>query len=360
MLTKGSKDETKRINQKTKKLTNKEKEQFYNDLSILLTSGLNLNTSLQLLSEEISKNENIFSSLNELILTGKPLHKAMKQEKCFTKYEYQSIKIGEETGQLSQVVVELKKYFEKKNQLTKQFINLITYPIIVILFSFGVLTFLMNFVVPVFMIFLNQIHAELPAVTKFVLFLSESFSRWYKIVLFFILLIIALLYFQRKARWFLKYSSIFLLKTPVIGKMIKQVYIARFCQSMDLLLNAKVPLLEALQMTKEMISFYPIETSLNHITKDILKGSSLYKSMETEKIFDKRMTSMIRVGEEVNQLGQIFKKLSLQYTDSVENQTKIIKSVIEPVLIIIVGGVVALVAMAMILPVFKMSSSMNF
>lgn len=342
------------------RFNNKKKEQFYTDLSTLLNAGLDLNSALQLLSEEQDKEDNIFAKINKEVLVGKTLAIAMEETKLFTKYEYQSIKIGEETGKLANIMLELKYYFENKNALRSQFIGLITYPIIVIVIAFGVLFFLMNFVVPMFIGFLKQVNAELPAVTQFVLDLSSAFSNWYKPVFGVIFIIIAIFYFQRKTEWYRKYSGIVTLRLPLFGKMMQRVYLTRFCQSMSLLTKSKVPLVQALNMTAQMVDFYPIEQSLIRIEQSILKGQTLYESMREESVFEKRMVSMIRVGEEVNKLDEIFAKLTTQYGDSVENQSKILKSIVEPILIIVVGGVVALVAMAMILPIFKMSSSMEF
>lgn len=342
------------------RFNNKKKEQFYTDLSTLLNAGLDLNSALQLLSEEQDKETNIFSQINKEVLVGKTLALAMEETKLFTKYEYQSIKIGEETGKLASIMLELKYYFENKNALRSQFIGLVTYPLIVIVIAFGVLFFLMNFVVPMFIGFLKQVNAELPAVTQFVLDLSSAFSNWYKPVAGSMLLLVAIFYFQRKKEWYRKYAGIIILRLPLFGKMMQRIYLTRFCQSMSLLTKSKVPLVQALNMTAQMVDFYPIEQSLIRIEKSILKGHTLYESMREENVFEKRMVSMIRVGEEVNKLDEIFAKLTIQYGDSVENQSKILKSIVEPILIIVVGGVVALVAMAMILPIFKMSSSMEF
>lgn len=342
------------------RFNNKKKEQFYTDLSTLVNAGLDLNAALKLLSEEQQKEENIFSKINQKVLVGKSLAIAVEETGLFTKYEFQSIKIGEETGQLGNVLLELKSYFENKNKLRSQFIGMITYPVIVILIAFGVLFFLMNFVVPMFIGFLKQVNADLPAVTQFVLDLSDAFANWYKPFLILFIVITGFLYSQRNNSWFRKYSGITILKIPLFGKMIQRIYLTRFCQSMSLLTKSKVPLVQALSMTAQMIDFYPIEQSLARIEKSILKGQTLYESMREEVVFEKRMVSMIRVGEEVNKLDTIFEKLTGQYGDSVENQSKVLKSIIEPVLLLLVGGVVALVAMAMILPVFKMSSSMEF
>ncbi len=345
-----------------KRFNDKRKAQFYNDLYTLLDAGLNLNAALQLLDEENREKEkdNVYAQLRKEILVGKSLSMSMKEAGKFTNYEYQSVKIGEETGQLAQLMGELKNHFDRKIKLRQQFVGLVTYPIIVIVIALGVMTFLLNYVVPMFIGFLTQVGAELPAVTQFVLDMSEVFAAWYKPVFGVLLVVVLFFYFQRETEWFRKSSGNIVLRLPLVGKMMNRVYMSRFCQSMSLLMNAKVPLVDALEMTGKMVDFYPIEKSLERVGKEILKGKTFHESMRNEKVFDQRMVSMIRVGEEVNKLDDVFAKLTEQYSDSVENQSKVLKSIVEPVLIMVVGGVVALVAMAMILPIFKMSSTMEF
>jgi type IV pilus assembly protein PilC len=345
-----------------KKFNDKKKEQFYTDMSLLLQAGLDLNNALRLLDEENAKVKgiNIFAILLADVLTGKPLSKSMEESGKFSNYEYQSIKIGEETGRLPIILTELKNHYEKKNALRQQFIGMITYPIIVIFIAFGVLIFLMNYVVPMFMSFLTQVNAELPWVTQFVLDMSEFVGAWYKPFLIFIVLIFLVVYFQKDQLWFKKISSSILLRLPLFGKMSQRIYLSRFSQAMTLLTSSRVPLTEALEMTKNMVDFYPLEVSITNVQKAVMKGVTLHKAMAEEKIFESRMVSLIRVGEEVNKLDEVFSKVSEQYSDNVESQTKVLKSVIEPLLLIIVGSVVALVALAMILPIFKMSSSMEF
>jgi type IV pilus assembly protein PilC len=340
----------------------KKKEQFYTDMSILLEAGLDLNASLRLLDEENAqqKGENIYTILLKDVLSGLSLSKSMENTKKFSNYEYQSIRIGEETGRLAIILKELKKHYEQKNALRQQFIGMITYPIIVIVIAVGVLIFLMNYVVPMFMSFLTQVNAELPWITTFVLQLSNLVSFWYPYFLGLMLIIVLFIYFQKDQLWFKKVFSQMLLKIPLFGKMSQRIYLSRFCQAMTLLMTAKVPLIDALEMTKNMVDFYPLESSIDNIKSKILKGQSMHVAMTKESIFEPRMISMVRVGEEVNKLDEVFGKLTVQYSDNVENQTKVIKSILEPALLIIVGSVVALVALAMILPIFKMSSSMEF
>jgi len=344
------------------RFNDKKKAQFYNDMYTLLDAGLDLNAALKILDEESPKKDktNIYGTLQKDILQGKPLSVAMKDSDKFSIYEYQSIRIGEETGMFAKMLGELKDHYDKKIKLRQQFIGLVTYPIIVILLTFGVLIFLMNFVVPMFVGFLVQMNAELPAVTQFVLDLSDFVAAWIRPFFITVIVVGGFFYSQRKTDWYKKYSAMVLLRLPMVGKMTRRIYLTRFCQSMALLTNSKIPLVEALEMTSEMVDFYPISKALVNIKAGILKGRTLHECMLEEPIFEKRMISMVRVGEEVNRLDNVFTKLTEQYSDSIEAQTKVLKSVVEPIMILTVGGIVALVAMAMILPIFKMSSSMDF
>ncbi|MCU0431737.1 MAG: type II secretion system F family protein [Cytophagaceae bacterium] len=126
---------------------------------------------------------------------------------------------------------------------------------------------------------------------------------------------------------------------------------------MALLISSKIPLLRAMGLIQQMIGFLPIETSIQQMEKDILQGESLWKSMSNFSIYPKRMISLIKVGEEVNQLDSFFSKIAQQYTAEVEHQTSLISSMIEPFMIIFLGLIVGFILIAMYLPLFQLSSS---
>jgi type IV pilus assembly protein PilC len=125
---------------------------------------------------------------------------------------------------------------------------------------------------------------------------------------------------------------------------------------MTLLIGSKIPLLRALSLVRQMIGFYPIEISLTEIESYILKGDSLHSSLSHFAVYHKRMISLIKVGEEVNQLEEFFEKIGKQYTDDVEHQTAMIGSLIEPFMIIFLGIVVGIILIAMYLPLFNLSN----
>ena len=126
---------------------------------------------------------------------------------------------------------------------------------------------------------------------------------------------------------------------------------------MTLLIGSRVPILRSIGMVKQMIAFYPIESSLENIENQILQGIPLHKGMACHSIYPKRMVSLVKVGEEVNQLELFFDKIAKQYNDEVEYQTALISSVIEPIIIIFLGLIVGTILISMYLPLFKLGST---
>jgi len=163
----------------------------------------------------------------------------------------------------------------------------------------------------------------------------------------------------RNKYWYKKYKAIAMLKIPFVGEFIRKVKIAQFTQAITLLTGAKVPLLNGIQLTKEMITFYPLEKALQIIEYDILQGKSLYESMNKHSIFDKKMISLIKVADESNQNETIFKRLTEQYNEEIEYQSKMISSTIEPFIILILGAIVGVILIAMYLPMFQLSSAIG-
>lgn len=218
---------------------------------------------------------------------------------------------------------------------------------------------MMKFVVPMFADVFKRFKGELPYFTRLIIRLSDAFSNYSLYLFLGITIIVVFLYGKRKTVWFRKLSADVLLRTPIMKDMISKIYLARFCQSMNLLISAKTPLVTAIDLVKKMVGFYPIEVSLETIQEDILKGQPLHLSLSKFKIYNRRMISLIRVAEEVNQLDVMFSKLAKQYSDEVEHQTSILGSLIEPIMIIFLGLLVAIILVAMYLPLFQMSSTVG-
>src|SRR5690554_2074520 len=161
-----------------KRFSDKQKEDFYREFSTLINSGIDFNQALKILIEQ-QKSKHIKAVLikiNEDVVKGKSLFEAIQSHKHFTPYEYYSIKIGEDSRRLPEVFKQLQKYFSRKISMRRQIISVLAYPAFVMLITFAVLYFMLNFVVPMFSSVFQQFGKELPAITQFVVRLSDNFN----------------------------------------------------------------------------------------------------------------------------------------------------------------------------------------
>lgn len=343
------------------KFSDKQKEQFYREIHALLTSGVDIKVCLDILAEEYPKKavKAIILELRDALIKGDSLSKAMQKRKEFSPYEYFNIRIGEESGSLPIVLEELTFYFKRKTAIQRQFLGAITYPGFIFIVTLGVLYFMLNFVVPMFADVFKRFGGDLPDITQRVINLSNFFQAYSKYVFLGMIAFAGLIYSQRQQEWFRKYTSLIILKIPVFGNIIRQVYLNRFCLSMKILVAAKTPLMDALNMTKEMIVYYPLERALEGATQKVFKGEPLYSSLGEHKIFPGRMVSMIRVAEEINQLDSMFERLSDQMNEEIEHQTGLMGKVIEPVMILVIAVLVGFILISMYLPLFELSTKIN-
>ena len=342
-----------------KKLSDANKEEFYSELAMLLDAGLDIKTSFSILTiEKTSKKINEFyKQVNEKLITGFSLSEALDSTKLISPLEYYSLKVGEETGKIAEVLTEISEYFNQKIKWRKQIVGALSYPIMVIATALVVILFMVSFIVPLFEDVFKRFDAELPGVTKLVL----SFSNWikasYPILLLVIVSIVVLYLINRKKEWYRKFSSNALLKMPVLKEIILKVRMARYCNAMSKMISYYVPILTAIDLSAKMTNFYPLEKALEKIHSDISKGVLLSESMRQFKIFDNKMISLTKVGEEVNQIGKIYNKLAKQYADDFQYRIASINNVLEPALILIIGGLIALILISMYLPMFQLNNS---
>jgi type IV pilus assembly protein PilC len=205
----------------------------------------------------------------------------------------------------------------------------------------------------------KQNNMELPYLTQIIVKLSMMTKKFG----FYIFIALVLLIFS--ARFFkdnLKYKRTLhylLIKIPVLGAFMNKVYLAQFTQAVTLLTTAKVPLLNSIQMVKKMIQFVPLQDALEKVEESILKGNSLSSSLKNTPLFDNRIISLVKVAEETNQTEYVFKQLSEQYNNEVMQQSKVMTTVLEPFIILFVGVLVAVLLVAMYLPMFQLSSAIG-
>ncbi|MBC2844638.1 type II secretion system F family protein [Winogradskyella flava] len=341
-----------------KAFSNKIKEDFYTELSVLLQAGITLRASIGLIkdSQKNTKTKAILEAIVDDITTGKSLSESIKEKKEFSNYEYYSVKIGEETGTIAKITEQLGAFYNRKNEQRKQLINALTYPCIILTTAVLVVVFMLQFVVPMFEDIFKQQNVELPAITLFVVNISAFIKSKGWLLLVFILLMLLSRPLLNNKTWYKKGKDLLISKIPFVGEFVRTVYLSQFTQAIALLSASKVPVVNSINLVKQMIDYYPLISALENVEQKLLKGDALSKSLSGYKLFDDKMIALVKVSEETNQTEFMFKRLNSQYSSRVQQRSKVLSTVMEPVIIMFVGLFVGFILIAMYLPMFKLSS----
>lgn len=349
------------IIQNKKKFNDKKRYQFFNELSILIKSGLDLKTSLEIiLDSDWKKHENdSLKKILEQVVKGKDLWETLKDSGCFENYEYYSIKIGENTGQLSKVLSDLSYFIKKSLDQKKKLTSAISYPAFVLLVAFLAVVFMMTYIVPMFNEVFKRFGADLPYVTKLIISISKSVSNNFFYFLFFIILIFFLDRFFESKVWYQSKKSAFILKIPFFGDLFKKIQLTKFFLAFEILSSSKVSILDSLKLLNNMFDFYPLNVAISNISELLIKGSSINNAFGKSMFFDKKTIALIRVGEEVNKFDLVLVTLKEQNLQEVDYKMGIMGSILEPLLILILGSIIGFILIAMYLPLFKLSISIE-
>lgn len=341
-----------------KKINDRFKEYVYNQLYILVSSGVDLKSALHLLESDAEKKQEkvILNTLYGKLINGKSFSEALSELKEFTAYEFHSIKIGEETGKLLLVLKDLSLFYSKKIKQRRQIVSSLTYPGIVFSVAMSAIFFLMFYMVPMFSDIFKRFGGDLPYITKVVISISEFIKSYFLLFIFAVVTFVVFVSINKHKLWFRKISSKVLLRTPVVGDLTTKIFISRFSQSMALLISSKVSIDTSISLVKNMIGFYPIESTLDAIKKDLVSGVSLHNAMSKHSIFPKKLVLMIKVGEQVNKLDVFFDKIANQYSEEIDYKVSIMSNLMEPFLIVFLGVIVGIVLVAMYLPMFELGN----
>lgn len=338
------------------KLSNSFFQKFYESLHGLLESGLDILRALDIIkAQHKKKNKDIVTHIIQALSEGAYLSDALSACKGFNSYDTHLLKIGEKTGSLTAILKELENYYATRIRLRRMLISALSYPVLVLGVSIGVLCFMLGFLIPTFKDIYLRMNVELPAITQLMLNASESFSKYAFVIPLIILLMILTYMLTRSNEMIKAKGQLLLLKTPLIGKILMQVQLMRFSHSMYLLLSSKIPITESLTLSARLSSFIPFAGEIEKFNRGIVQGNTFSALIETSALFDAQYAAMIRVGEQTGTLSKVFEKLFEQKMTQMNLLTKMIADLLEPILIFFIGGIVALVLIAMYLPMFSLS-----
>ncbi|MGM0528972.1 MAG: type II secretion system F family protein [Bacteroidota bacterium] len=334
---------------------NKIRFNIFNELGLLLESGIDLKSALDIMETgaKLKREKKTIRNLLVRIKDGSTLSQAMEKDPIFSPYEYYSVSIGEESGRLPEVTATLTEYYNNKISQGRKIRSALSYPILVILTTIATMGFMVKGIIPMFENVYARFEGDLPALTKSILKLSDKSSHYMIIALIISALLLIFVFRFKTNDQFRKYGSLFVLSIPILKNLILLTYKSRFCQTFNLLISSKVNLTNSIDLIEKMIAFYPLKTALLKMKDEIAAGSTLAESMRNHKIFDKRMIALTKIAEEVNQLEMVYSQLYKQYSADLEVNIKTLNTLLEPFLIIFVGLIVAFMLISMYLPIFQ-------
>jgi type IV pilus assembly protein PilC len=331
----------------------KDRAVMFRQLATMISSGINLGSALEILGEQ-TKNQRLAASIREVkkqVDGGMSFSAAMRTQKVFSVLMVSIVRAGEEGGVLDSSLDRLATFLEKQQELRSKIYSAVSYPAVVVTFALGVVYILITFIVPRFAQVFDSMGIELPAVTtvtfKFAVWMSE---KWYVFLagVFTVIVLIVLFNRMKATRPFLDMIK---LKLPVVGDIFYKTIMARTNRTLSALVEAGVPILMSLEMTSEVANNYVVEKAYIDMREAARRGQALGETVARTKVFPIMVAHMITIGEQTGRLEEMLGKVADWFEQELDEKIKRLTAVIEPLLIIFVGGIVALVASAIFLPI---------
>jgi type IV pilus assembly protein PilC len=333
-------------------------------LSTMVNSGMSLLRSLYVIEEqtESDKLREIWIDVRKDVEAGLSLSDSLaKHPDVFNDLYVAMVQAGESGGILDSTLVRVATQLEKDAALRRQIKAAMIYPCMIGGFAFIVLFALVAFLVPVFEAIFKDFGGDLPAITKFTVWLSHMFTqRWYVMFGTFFAISWVFRKWKNTERGRMQWDRLKLKFPMKIGTIVQKVALARFSRTFSGLIAAGVPMLEAIEITGKTSGNKVVEKAMDEVRESVKKGGSLTEPMtRVPEAFPVMVTQMIGVGEETGALEIMMTKVADFYEEQVEAAVKALTSILEPVMIVIVGGIVGFIVIAMYLPMFKVYDSIK-
>ena len=326
---------------------------FFRQLATMENAGLSLSTSIDVIAggEKNTTLRHALINIKNRLDRGMPLSQAMSQEKSFTPLIISLIEAGEEGGLLGQSLDQAAVLLEKQEQLRSKIRSAMFYPAFIMLFAVGILIFFFLFLVPKFEETFAALNIDLPQVTLIMFAIGNWFAdNWY-IIAGIIAGIIFFLHFLSTNKATKGMMDKIKLKIPVMKDLIMKASMARSSRTLSALTSAGVPIVRGLEMAEGTAGNVAVEEGYAALRQGVIRGISLGDSARQAKIFPVLVSQMMRIGEETGHLDNMLEKVAAWYDQELDEQVKATVSLLEPMLIVFVGGIIAIIATSIFAPI---------
>ncbi len=346
------------------RMSTKEQTFFVKRLSFLIKAGVPMLESLVMIEEQTRNkaHAHIFKSVIYDVTRGQYLSTSLgKFRKMFGDFSINIISFGESTGMLSDNLEYLAEELQKKNALKKKVIGAFIYPLIITIATFGITGFLMIYLFPKIIPVFSSLHIDLPLTTRIVIAFSTFLTNhWIYMILGMLVFVALIIILLKKSTIFHFYFDRLILKLPIVGKIISSYNMANFTRTLGLLLKSGITVSESMEIVEKISGNLVYKREYRALGEIVNRGEKisvyLYKS---RKLFPDVLTQVVSVGERSGNLSHSLLYLSELYETELDDFTKNLSTMIEPILMIIMGLLVGFIAISIITPIYSITQNLH-
>lgn len=338
-----------------RKIKVKEISIFCRQMYTMLDAGVPLINALNLMSTQVNNKHlvEIVKELEEDVRKGEMLSNSMRKfPEAFPTLLTSMVESGEASGNLDEMFLRMSTHFEKENKINNKVKAAMIYPIILAIVGVAALIVVMTFVMPTFVSLFDDSGAELPAATRFLIGLSSFMSKHFLMVIGILIAIIAGIVVYSKTESGIYFFAKLKITFPLIKDLNRKMIVSRFTRTLSTLLASGVSLVESLPIVSAVLNNVIAEDEVLKIRERVVKGEGLSTPIEDCELFPPMLSSMVRIGEESGALDDMLNKTADFYDEEVEQAIQTLTSMLEPIMIIIMGLVIGFMVIALMLPLY--------
>ncbi len=341
----------------TRKIKPKKLLMVFSQLGMMMKAGINLSLSMQIMidSEKDVSMRKILREINENLYSGFTLSQTMKNFAGFPPIYISIVEAGEANGRLDDAFEQCALIVKKDMALSSKIRGALGYPIFLIVLVIAVVIILTVFVLPTFKDVYSSFGAELPGLTQALMSFSDFLiGYWWLVIVVTLGIVFGLRALKKANADFNMLWAKGMLKIPLVGPIIRQSSLARFCRLMSTLTDAGIPIHKAMGLARDVVPNVYVRENVQAVLDDVQIGVTIHDAMSKHAVFDPILVSMIRVGEESGMLGDSLTKMADLFETQTDESTQRLTDAMTPIMTVVIGGVVGTLVVSMILPMFGM------
>ncbi|MBN1444575.1 MAG: type II secretion system F family protein [Candidatus Omnitrophica bacterium] len=331
-------------------------------LATLVGSGLPLLRSLRVLREQRKGGAAaVLGKVAEDIESGALFSEALaKHPKSFPRIYVSMVRAGEAGGALESVLNRLAEFMEKEAKLRGKIKAAMAYPLVILVVAVGILTFIMLKIVPTFIqIFADMEAGELPGPTILLMNISNLLTQRFYLIIIFVAAMVILFKILNKVKFTKYYIDMAKMRIPVFGPVVAKTIVARFARTFATLITSGVPILQSLQIVRDTTGNEVVSKGINEIRNRVREGEGIAGPMLRSKVFPSMVTNMVAVGEETGAMDAMLEKIAEAYEAEVDAAVSAMTAMLEPLMIVFLGGIVGFIVIALFMPLIKLAMGLS-